>query len=207
MRPPTRPAARTSLPRLAAAGLTLSLLSGCASKDLQSFLQPVKQTLSAFDEKVRSILPTPGTPPENDGEGPPTSAPSPGEAAVASRPVADATTVPAKATPSPATQTAALPPPRLTNVPALRATSELIGLESTTVEQRLGSPALRRRDAPAELWQYRSPLCVMDLFLYSEGGSFRVTHVELHSRSAEQVQAPSCLASFGPEARPSPTSG
>src|SRR5258706_16120031 len=80
-------------------------------------------------------------------------------------------------------------------VPALRTTSELVGLDSTIVEQRLGSPALRRRDAPAELWQYRSPLCVMDLFLYSDGRSFKVTHVELRSRSVEQVQAPTCLAS------------
>jgi hypothetical protein len=89
----------------------------------------------------------------------------------------------------------------------LRNTAELVGLDSTAIERRLGSPALRRRDAPAELWQYRSPLCVMDLFLYSEGGNFRVTHVELHSRSVEQVQAPSCLASFSAPAKPSPANG
>src|SRR5471032_694712 len=44
-------------------------------------------------------------------------------------------------------------------------TRELIGLERSEVEARLGTPALRRRDAPAEIWQYRSPLCVLDLFL------------------------------------------
>jgi hypothetical protein len=89
----------------------------------------------------------------------------------------------------------------------LRNTSELVGLDSAAIEQRLGTPALRRRDAPAELWQYRSPLCVMDLFLYSENGSFKVTHVELHSRSVEQVQAPTCLASFGPQPQAAPNAG
>jgi hypothetical protein len=75
------------------------------------------------------------------------------------------------------------------------------------VEQRLGSPALRRRDAPAELWQYRSPVCVMDVFLYSDGRSSKVMHVELHPRSAEQIPAPACLASFDEPHKPSPTAG
>lgn len=202
MRPRIRPARSPSLPRLAVAGLSLSLLSGCANQDLQSFFQPVKQTLSAFDEKVRSILPTPGTPPDSGEGGLPAAVPAAAKAPAAPPP---ADQKPDAA--PPAAKTAALPPPRLTNAPVLHATNELVGLDSNSIEQRLGSPALRRRDAPAELWQYRSPLCVMDLFLYSEGGAFRVTHVELHSRSVEQVQAPSCLASFGPPPHPSPTSG
>src|SRR5260221_5762501 len=55
----------------------------------------------------------------------------------------------------------------------LKDTRELIGLERGDVEARLGPPALRRRDAPAEIWQYRSPLCVLDLFLYRDGAATR----------------------------------
>jgi hypothetical protein len=182
---------------LAVVGLSLSLLSGCADKDLQSFFQPVKQTFSALDEKVRNILPPPGSPPDDNADALPADTP---------KKVANDPAPPAAADPAAAPQTAALPPPKLPSGPTVRNTSELVGLDSNAIERRLGSPALRRRDAPAELWQYRSPLCVMDLFLYSDGGSFRVTHVELHSRSVEQVQAPSCLASFTtPEKPQNPT--
>jgi hypothetical protein len=183
------------------AGLALSLLSGCANQDVHAFFDPLKQGLTALAEKLPS--PNAAAPPlADDAEAPPRSAAppaaAPAQAQPAPVPAAEASTVPAP------TQSAALPRP---NAPALRATSELVGLDSTMVEQRLGSPVLRRRDAPAELWQYRSPLCVMDVFLYSDGRSFKVMHVELHSRSVEQVQAPTCLASFGEQHKPPPTSG
>ena len=210
---PNRLAALSSLARIIAAGLAISLLSGCANQDLQNLLDPLKQGWSKLDETLRSAGNTAAAP-SPDGDAPPQTAAvppaaaAPEKAAAASaKPVAPPTnpaSVPvAESATQPPAQSASLPRP----APALRNTSELVGLDSTTVEQRLGTPALRRRDAPAELWQYRSPLCVMDLFLYSDGRSFKVTHVELRSRSVEQVQAPNCLASFGEQSKPPPTSG
>jgi len=198
MRPPNRPAARPALLRLVGAGLALALLSGCADKDVQSFFQPLKQGLAGLDETLRSNTVPPAS--IADSEAPHPTMAGPAKPVVAPVPVAETTRQPAAA----AQQTASRAQPA---APALRAASELVGLESTMVEQRLGTPALRRRDEPAELWQYRSPLCVMDVFLYSDGRSFKVMHVELHPRSPEQIAAPACLASFGEQHKPAPTAG
>ena len=51
------------------------------------------------------------------------------------------------------------------------------GLSSREVRSLLGTPVFLRRDAPAELWQYRSRACTLDLFLYDSGlGDQRVDH-------------------------------
>lgn len=73
---------------------------------------------------------------------------------------------------------------------------ELIGLAPNELQARLGDPALRRRDAPAEIWQYRSPLCVLDLFLYREGAATRVTNAELRPRDGRELPAATCLSSL-----------
>jgi hypothetical protein len=205
---PNRPVARLPWLRTIGAGLALLLLSGCANKDVQSFLEPLKQGLADLDQKLHGSDTEQAAQVESaDSEAPPqTAARSPARAADPAEkkagadgvPVAESTTQPAAA------QIASVP---RAAAPALHAASELVGIESTMVEQRLGSPALRRRDAPAELWQYRSPFCVMDVFLYSDGRSSKVMHVELHPRSAEQIPAPACLASFDEPHKPSPTAG
>ena len=71
---------------------------------------------------------------------------------------------------------------------------ELIGLERQQLQARLGDPALRRRDAPAEIWQYRSTDCVLDLFLYRSAGRYRVAYAEVHDRGAAAVSPSSCYA-------------
>jgi hypothetical protein len=189
--------------RLFGTALALSLLSGCANPDVQAFFDPLKHGLSALDDTLRSAN-AGAVPPAEDVEAPPQAAAHPPPQSAAAKPAPAAVPVAESTIQAAPAQTAALP---RAAVPALRAASELVGLDSTTIEQRLGTPVLRRRDAPAELWQYRSPLCVMDVFLYSDGRSFKVMHVELHSRSVEQVQAPTCLASFDEPPKPSPTSG
>jgi hypothetical protein len=93
------------------------------------------------------------------------------------------------ATPASAIGGAATRPP-LTDV------SELIGLERQQLQARLGDPALRRRDAPAEIWQYRSSLCVLDLFLYRDGQAVRVTNAEVRPRDGRELPAATCLSSL-----------
>lgn len=44
----------------------------------------------------------------------------------------------------------------------------LKGLSAAQLEAGLGRPAFRRRDPPAEIWQYRVKSCTLDLFLYDE---------------------------------------
>jgi hypothetical protein len=205
---PNRPVAHLLRLRTIGAGLALLLLSGCANKDVQTFFEPLKQGLADLDQKLHGpdteqaaqVQSADSEVPPQAAAGPPARAAAPAEKKPGANgvPVAESTTQPASA------QMASVP---RAAAPALHAASELVGLESTMVEQRLGSPALRRRDAPAELWQYRSPVCVMDVFLYSDGRSSKVMHVELHPRSAEQIPAPACLASFDEPHKPSPTAG
>jgi len=59
--------------------------------------------------------------------------------------------------------------------------SLLKGLSGRQVQALLGAPAFKRRDAPAEIWQYRARQCTLDLFVYEEGGGQRVEHYSVRS--------------------------
>ena len=92
--------------------------------------------------------------------------------------------------------------------------SELAGLKSDKVTELLGSPNLVRHDAPAQIWQYRSGDCVLDIFLYppsiksgSQGAAPRdaktadgveptVVYYEMRGKKAEPVSADRCFSSL-----------
>ena len=84
----------------------------------------------------------------------------------------------------------ALSPARIYPAP-----STLSGLDSGQVVDLLGPPSFKRRDNPAEIWQYRAPACVLDLFLYRPGktGSFRVRHFEARGRGKNGVSEKDCF--------------
>jgi hypothetical protein len=102
---------------------------------------------------------------------------------------------PPVAEPGPTVAPALAMAPAATRAP-LKDVRELIGLERHEIQARLGDPALRRRDAPAEIWQYRSPLCVLDVFLYRDGPAMRVTNAELRPRDGRELPATTCLSSL-----------
>ena len=60
------------------------------------------------------------------------------------------------------------------------------GLAEQDVIAFLGEPSFRRREKPAEIWQFYGQNCVLDLFLYDDAGIKRVSHAELRGQ-------PSCL--------------
>jgi len=60
------------------------------------------------------------------------------------------------------------------------------GLAEQEVIGFLGEPSFRRREKPAEIWQFYGQNCVLDLFLYDDSGIKRVSHAELRGQ-------PSCL--------------
>jgi hypothetical protein len=74
------------------------------------------------------------------------------------------------------------------------ATTDLIGLRPGELERRLGSPALLRREPPAQVWQYRPGACVLDVFLYERDGGPVVVHLEARDLSAAVVTTAPCLA-------------
>jgi hypothetical protein len=98
---------------------------------------------------------------------------------------------------------AAAPPPALTAAPEPAAALQpaaarppgmrkLTGLSADEVVALFGEPDFRRAEPPAELWQYRSAECVLDLFLYDDAGGFRVAHSETRDRSLVQSGRGQC---------------
>lgn len=69
--------------------------------------------------------------------------------------------------------------------------NRLKGLTPIQVRSVLGKPVFTRRDAPAEIWQYRGRACTLDLFLYDEGGSQTVAHYAV--RSPQPINEGQCL--------------
>jgi hypothetical protein len=75
---------------------------------------------------------------------------------------------------------------------------ELVGLDHTALRRALGRPAQVRNEVTAQVWQYVTGDCVVDLYLYDndETGALKVTYVEARSRSAEQTPTSRCLKSL-----------
>jgi hypothetical protein len=69
----------------------------------------------------------------------------------------------------------------------------LVGLAAMSIQKMLGRPDFKRRDPPAEIWQYRKSGCFLDVFLYLNEDIYRVSHVEARGRSIEEVSGTECL--------------
>ena len=61
----------------------------------------------------------------------------------------------------------------------------------------MGPPEFERLEPPARIWQYRTPVCVLDLFLYDDGGGPAVEYVNLRMRGAgpDKLNGHKCFAS------------
>ncbi len=91
-------------------------------------------------------------------------------------------------------QSAATP---ATSVPVLAARppvspDRLIGLAADDILKLFGAPSLKRRESPAELWQYAAQACVMDLYLYADGDMQRVSYVTLRDPASGRVGGSGC---------------
>jgi hypothetical protein len=75
----------------------------------------------------------------------------------------------------------ATPPPSRLALPAPPPKGEptgLVGLSGRELQARLGTAAFTRRENGSELWRYDGKDCRAFFFLYTEGGTARVRHVE-----------------------------
>jgi len=73
---------------------------------------------------------------------------------------------------------------------------QLIGLDTSQVEKLLGAANLRRREPPAQVWQYEDKQCVLHLFLYEKEGDYRVEYYEARDPGGVQEAGGVCLASL-----------
>lgn len=69
----------------------------------------------------------------------------------------------------------------------------LIGLGTQGLSALLGQPELIRREAPAQVWQYRGVDCVFDIFLYRKDDSDSVTYVEARDSEGNKTETRPCL--------------
>ncbi len=92
---------------------------------------------------------------------------------------AQAAVAPAESNPA-----APLPPPE----PAA-----LVGRSAEDIARAMGPPGFRRRDGPAQVWQYAGEGCLLDLFFYSDGVGFRVDHVEVRAANGGEPDG-ACVA-------------
>ncbi len=150
---------------------------------------------------MAACAPAVDPPPSGTAPSPSMAAPPPPQP----QPAAQAETT-AETTAETAAQTAAVTPPPAEAAPGTKAPDtpawappvpgpkHLLGLDGDRVSQLLGPPDFRREDNPAEIWQYRSAACVLDLFLYGQGGGgWRVTHVEMRDLGKPAVSEADCL--------------
>jgi len=81
--------------------------------------------------------------------------------------------------------------------PAYPEIATLTGQPAAHVEGLLGAPKFRRRDKPAELWQYRAESCVLNLFLYPGGGhDLQVDHVEVQGQNGVTPAQQACFVTL-----------
>ncbi len=69
-----------------------------------------------------------------------------------------------------------------------------MGYSEAGLEGLFGAPTFLRRDPPAELWQYHTDACVLDLFLYEDvAGSYLVDHIEFRETGHSASEKEDCL--------------
>ena len=69
----------------------------------------------------------------------------------------------------------------------------LLDLGRYDLSSILGKPAFIRRDMSAEVWQYRTDTCVLDLFLYNFERNDAVTYYEFRPRRDGELVRDDCF--------------
>jgi hypothetical protein len=174
-------ATRTPYLRLTAAAVLAAALSACAA-------QPPAGTTAipaARPTAIPTASPVAQPPQTRDIERP--AAPAPKDTEVAR--------LPHGAVPIPA--------PRIDPAPIAE---HLMGRGPDGVTRTLGAPSFRRKDPPAEVWQYRGERCILDIFFLPGGSGLRVAHVAIRGYDVATVAEADCLADLA-VARTAPAKG
>lgn len=71
----------------------------------------------------------------------------------------------------------------------------LLNLGMDEIKELLGIPAFQRVDPPAQIWQYRTTACIVDIFFYENMGQLTVEYVETRERKVSSVDERFCFGS------------
>ena len=104
-------------------------------------------------------------------------------------------------TPPPPAARVALPPPPPAGEP-----SDIAGLAASQLRVAFGAPVFVRKDGTDELWRYDGASCKAFFFLYPDGNSLSVRHVETLPRGREMAADIGCLNTLRARQQTAPTS-
>ena len=74
--------------------------------------------------------------------------------------------------------------------------ARLLKMREEKLTQILGRPGIVRREASARVWQYRTPSCVLNLYLYNEMNVLRVVYYQFHPVRGASVSSADCFESL-----------
>ena len=83
--------------------------------------------------------------------------------------------------------------------PVIKITAQqLLGQNADWVNANLGQPQFKRKDGQAEIWQYKSTECVLNIFIYEDvnGGQRRVLHFDGRGLEGKSIARERCLNNF-----------
>ncbi len=177
-------------PGARAAGVSVAMMLALAA--CQTTPPPVADVdATSADTPVPAPTAEKTAAPEAPEAAPPEAAPPAGEDADAATagptPAGDET---AKVEPAaPETPPEPPPPPPIDDDP-----DQVMGLDHGALRALLGAPGFTRREAAAQVWQYRARACVLDIFLYGEtDGRYRVTYYEFRGDRLEPADERRCF--------------
>jgi hypothetical protein len=74
--------------------------------------------------------------------------------------------------------------------------SALIGLTANELTTHFGAPRLQVREGPGLKLQWSNTTCVLDAYLYPEGGRERATHIDTRRPSGDSIDQRSCVTTL-----------
>jgi hypothetical protein len=77
----------------------------------------------------------------------------------------------------------------------------LAGMDAARVKTAFGAPQFVRKDGTAEIWRYDAASCKAFFFLYPNGTSMAVRHVETTPHAASEAADSACLQALMARAR------
>ena len=72
----------------------------------------------------------------------------------------------------------------------------LVGMDGTEIIKTMGFPVFRRLEPPARIWQYRTTICIVNIFLYETDRRVTAEYVESLGENNKNTDEDECFRSI-----------
>ena len=72
----------------------------------------------------------------------------------------------------------------------------LLGWDEYGIKELLGFPSFKRSEPPAIIWQYRTQVCILNVFLYKNGEELETKYIASRGRIQDSVEDETCFKSI-----------